>query len=113
MQEKGPTVPVTDARIQEAADLLRAAAHPRRIVLFGSHARGDARPDSDADFLVVLAGTPDRRSEMVRLRHVLRPLRIPVDVVVVSERDVDDWADVPGTLIWAALREGRVLHDAV
>jgi len=106
------TVPVTEARIQEAARLLRAAAGHGRIVLFGSHARGDARADSDADFLVVLPEGVDRRSEMVRLRRALRPLRIPVDVVVVSERDVRDWGEVPGTLIWAALREGRVLLDA-
>lgn len=67
------------------------AAHPERIILFGSHARGDAREDSDLDFLVVEAQMEDRARERVRLRCALRPLRIPVDALVHSTEDVACW----------------------
>ena len=48
---------------------------------------------------------------MVRLTDVLRPLRIPVDVIVVSSKTFDDWADTPGTVIYAAAREGRMYSE--
>jgi len=92
--------------------LAALAADPIKIVLFGSRARGDAQPDSDFDFLVVERNPRDRHAEMVRLGRALRPLRMPFDVVVVSERYAEDWGGVEGTLVHSALTEGRVLHAA-
>ncbi|MFI5003770.1 MAG: nucleotidyltransferase domain-containing protein [Solirubrobacterales bacterium] len=92
--------------------LAAAAKNPVKVVLFGSHARGDAGPDSDLDFLVVERDVGDRHAEMVRLGRELRPLGVPVDVVVVSERYAEDWGGVEGSMIHAALTEGRVLHAA-
>jgi predicted nucleotidyltransferase len=92
--------------------LAAAAKNPVKVVLFGSHARGDAGPDSDLDFLVVERDLSDRHAEMVRLGRELRPLGIPVDVVVVSERYAEDWEGVEGSMVHAALTEGRVLHAA-
>jgi predicted nucleotidyltransferase len=104
---------VSEATLQEAARLLRdAAPNAARILVFGSYARGDASPDSDVDLLVIESGNIDRRAEMVRLRRVLSPLRIPVDVLVVSAKEVEEWGHLPGTALYPALREGRVLHDA-
>lgn len=92
--------------------LAAAAKNPVKVVLFGSYARGDAGPDSDLDFLVVERDVGDRHAEMVRLGRELRPLGIPVDVVVVSERYAEDWEGVEGSMVHAALTEGRVLHAA-
>ena len=75
---------IDQARINQAVALLVDAAHPGRIVLFGSHARGDAREDSDLNFLVIQAHVENRAGEVVRLRRVLRSLRIAVDIVVYS-----------------------------
>src|SRR5437868_6362144 len=47
--------------------LASAARQPARVLLFGSHARGDAGADSDLDFLVIERDVPDRHAEMVRL----------------------------------------------
>jgi predicted nucleotidyltransferase len=98
--------------IDEAARLLTAAAPGVRVLLFGSHARGDAGPDSDVDLLVVEPRVPDRFAEVVRLQRVLAPLRLPAHLVVVSEAHVQEWGDVAGTMLHDALREGRALAQA-
>jgi predicted nucleotidyltransferase len=98
-----------DELIAEAGRRLAAAAPRARIVLFGSHARGDADPDSDLDFLVIEPDVTDRHMESVRLRRVLRGLGTPADVIVVGPEHVDEWAGVQGTIFHEALREGRVL----
>ena len=92
--------------------LLDAAPVGSKVILFGSHARGDARPDSDLNFLVIEPRVADHRQEMVRLHHVLQPLRVPADVLVTTEADFQEWHDTPGTVFYEAAKEGRVF-DAI
>lgn len=75
-------------------------------------ARGEARPDSDLDLLVIEpAEITKRRAESARLRRELRGLEVALDVVVVSAKHVDKWGSVSGTMVNEALREGRVLVE--
>jgi len=87
--------------------LLQAAPPGSWVILFGSHARGDARPDSDLDFLVIEPTLARRHEEMVRLREALRPLRIPVDVLVTSRERFEYWRQTPNTVYFDAANEGR------
>jgi predicted nucleotidyltransferase len=67
-----------DADIEKAArTLAETAGSPVRVILFGSHARGDARVGSNLDFLVIEPDVPDRHAEMVRLRSALHDLPAP------------------------------------
>ncbi len=99
-------------KIAAAAKVLVDAAHPLKIVLFGSYAQGTPTEDSDLDLLVIERSLPNKLDEMVRLRRLLRPLRIPVDVLVYSEDEVREWGHLPGTTLYWALREGKILHEA-
>jgi predicted nucleotidyltransferase len=95
--------------IAEAARRLSAAAPNARVILFGSYARGDAGPDSDLDFLVVEPSVDDAAEESVRLRRTLRGLGLFADVIVVSEREAEQWRGVRGSLIHSAFSEGRAI----
>jgi len=100
---------VDEAVIREAGRRLAAATPRARVILFGSHARGEAGPHSDLDFLVVEPVVEAGGEESVRLRRTLRGLGIAADILVVSEREAEEWRDVRGSVIHAALSEGREL----
>jgi predicted nucleotidyltransferase len=103
---------ISEQTINQAAMLLGEAAKPARVILFGSYARGDAGESSDLDFLVVEPTLQDKFGEMVRLRQVLRPLRVPVDVLVCSQAEVNQQQHACSTAVYWALREGKVLYDS-
>jgi predicted nucleotidyltransferase len=101
---------IDENTIRKAVELLQQAAPGSTVIVFGSCARGDADEDSDLDVLVVEPEVTSRLDEMVRLRDVLRPLGIPADVLVVSKKTFEDWADTPNTIVYEAAQEGRVFH---
>jgi predicted nucleotidyltransferase len=92
--------------------LADAASAPARVILFGSHARGDADEGSDFDFLVIEKEVDDRLAEAVKLRRALRGLGVPVDVIVMDEALVERRSKVRGTMVDRALREGRVVAES-
>lgn len=100
---------VDDAVIAEAGRRLLEAAPEARIILFGSHARGDAGQHSDLDLLVIEPSVENPARESVRLRRALGDLVLAADVIVASEARVRQWRDVRGSVIHAALSEGREL----
>jgi predicted nucleotidyltransferase len=99
-----------DAVIAEAGRRLLQAAPPNtRVILFGSAARGDTNEHSDLDFLVIEPSAENAARESVRLRRTLDGMLVAADIIVVSEERVREWRDVYGTVIHAALGEGREL----
>lgn len=101
---------INETMIDEAGRRLSEAAPPgSRVVLFGSHARGEADSHSDLDFLVIEPEVENAALESVRLRRALSDLLIPMDIVVASERRVEEWRDVWGSIIHSALVDGREL----
>jgi predicted nucleotidyltransferase len=99
--------------IDQAGKLLAEAAGAKStVILFGSHARGDARADSDVDFLVIEPVVENRHEEWERLRRTLKDFPTPVDIVVLDEKRAERRAKVPGTMVHHALRDGQVLVHA-
>lgn len=88
------------------------AVHPKRIILFGSAARGQMGPDSDYDLLVVMPDGSPRRSTAQRLYGSFWGLGASKDFVVATENDLLEQKDEVGSVIKAALEEGRTLYDA-
>ncbi len=111
------------SREMQAADLAIAvklkdqilaadSARVSRIILFGSRARGDARPDSDYDLLVIVrdANRAEVREYHRRLYDVLRGLGVTAEPWVMTEQEFEETRSVIGGLAYPASTEGVVLH---
>jgi predicted nucleotidyltransferase len=84
--------------------------HPDRIILFGSQARGEGRPDSDLDLLVILPQVDDARATRSAIHKRLLDVPIPRDVVVTTPAKVERYGDLVGTILRPALREGVTIY---
>ena len=98
--------------LREAVARVVKLFHPRRVVLFGSHAWGHPQPDSDFDLLVLVRGVDDVRGLAGRIRGALRGIPAAFDIVVRDEEAWRKWAQTPLTLEYRVEHNGRVLHDA-
>jgi predicted nucleotidyltransferase len=90
-------------------EILNACPAGTSVILFGSRARRDHRKTSDVDLMVIEPEVPSRITEAARLARVIRHLRLPLDLIVVSHADFEAWKDVPGSVFHEAAREGQVL----
>jgi len=96
----------------ELLDPVVAFFRPRRVILFGSRARGDFGPDSDIDLLVVV--DDDTPAEKVTLRagfESRRGYHEPVDVIPVRESTFRENSQIAGTLSRAAVLDGIVVYE--
>lgn len=97
------------------ADIVRRivrVAHPERIILFGSAARGEAGPGSDVDLLVIKPGRYHRGRLTEDIYLSLIGAGRAVDVIVITPEDIERYQDVPGLVIGSALREGQTIYAA-
>ena len=87
------------------------ALRPRRIVMFGSRARGDERPDSDLDLMVemVTKDSPAQRSRAIDALFGLR--RWAMDVIVYTPEEVEEQRRYRNSLIRVIESEGKVLYE--
>jgi len=101
---------LNDTLLTEITQRIVTVSDQQQIILFGSQARGDARPDSDLDLLVIKDEVASPRAEAARIYRVLAGLSTPVDVVVARSDYVRRHRDIVGSIVRPALREGRVLY---
>jgi predicted nucleotidyltransferase len=97
-------------RIQEMVDRIVRRFGPERVILFGSHARGEGGDESDVDLLVVMPVRGSRRRVRLAIRRALHDIPMPKDIIVTTPEDFEWRKDVVGTIERPAAREGEVLY---
>jgi len=95
-----------------AEEVARAGLVLRQVLLFGSRARGEARPDSDWDFLIIVdrkLERPLRLSLETRIGVRLVLARMPADVLILSEEEFESQKGDTGYIAYYAAKENMVL----
>ena len=96
--------------IREMVDRIVREFRPERIILFGSHARGEGGPHSDVDLLVVMQVKGSRRQARLAIRRALHDIPMPKDIVVTTPEDFEWRKEVAGTIERPAAQQGEVLY---
>ena len=99
------------ALMDEIVRRIVATVHPHKIVLFGSRARGDARQNSDIDLLVIADSNEPRHRRPRVLYGALSDILLPMDIVVYTPDEVEEWSEVRQAFVTTAVREGRSLYE--
>lgn len=106
---------MTEARIHDVLEAMvrRIASRfrPEKIILFGSHARGEYRGDSDVDLLIVMHVDGSRRQKANEIDLALADRLVPMDLLVVTPDQFERQKDAIGTIVHQAAREGTVLYE--
>ncbi|HUT55440.1 MAG TPA: nucleotidyltransferase domain-containing protein [bacterium] len=90
---------------------IRKQGPVQRVVLFGSRARGEARPGSDFDILVIKESDEPRHRRSIPYYEAVADLPVEVEIVIYTPEEVMDWSQVPEAFVTTALREGKVLYE--
>jgi uncharacterized protein len=106
-----PSAPLNGDLIADLVRRIVEAAHPEKIIIFGSRAREQARPDSDFDVLVIKESDEPGYRRDAALYLALAGLNAPVDVLTYTPEEIRDWSAVPQAFVTTALREGKVVYE--
>lgn len=104
---------VKELNLDEITKRLIDLYQPMEIFLYGSHAWGAPSKDSDIDLCIVLKDSD--KSQADRIRDGLRALegiRIPIDLLVLTENEIEDRKEHPSTLIFKIIHQGKKLYAA-
>lgn len=99
---------------QQAVELvsqrMRALFDVRKILLFGSRARGGSKPDSDYDVLVIADTDVPFLERQGLARMALGPRDFAIDLLIYTPSEAAKAAAILGSAIYWAEREGRVVY---
>lgn len=101
---------IPEEKVNEVVERIVSNVNPEKIILFGSYAEGNPNEDSDLDILVVKKMDLPRHMRSREIRKYLRGIKVPIDLLVYSQDEIDELKDNKHTFISKALKNGRVLY---
>ncbi|PYJ49807.1 MAG: hypothetical protein DME87_08250 [Verrucomicrobia bacterium] len=98
------------SEIQVLANNIAREFRPEKIILFGSHARGDARPDSDVDLMVIMPRDGKEHYQQAAEIHLKCHPGFPIEVLVRTREEFEERLAMRDWFMRDIVREGKVLH---
>jgi len=102
---------ITKNQINEVVNRIVENYFPERIILFGSYAYGNPTKDSDLDLLIVKDSNIPRYKRGREVRKYLRGLKVPIDLMVYTNEEIQKWRDVRTAFITGIMKKGKILYD--
>lgn len=102
---------ITEDQIHEVVGRIVAGVDPDKVILFGSYAYGKPNRDSDLDLLIIKETDKPRYKRGREVRKHLRGMKIPLDIVVYTQEEIREFAEVETSFIAQVVKEGRVLYE--
>jgi predicted nucleotidyltransferase len=100
----------SDPVVKRVVKIIAEAIHPQKIILFGSRAKGTARPDSDLDLVIIYAGEKSKRQVKLDIHRLLEPASFPMDLFVLSPEEMLRQRHVANTLAREVAERGVTVY---
>jgi predicted nucleotidyltransferase len=109
LEELAPTQDKVDLAVNVAVGI----AHPTRVILFGSWARGESRWNSDVDLAVLLPDSAEPGIGEIRrkLRRKLDEIPMTIDLVVATEGFAENLRTSVNSIYHQIFRDGQVAYE--
>lgn len=111
-------VPTINDRKRIPNSVIRAMTHqiatqfkPQKIILFGSYARGNPRPDSDVDLLIIIDAPLNERKQSLQIRRSLGVL-FGLDLIVHTPKRLAQRLKMGDSFLQDVVKEGKVLYES-
>ena len=101
--------------VAEMTSVIVKTINPQQIILFGSQATAQAGPNSDYDFLIIededSANNQSRRQKLGQLWRLLARFKVPKDILIFNQDEVEFWRDSTNHIVARAVREGILIYE--
>lgn len=101
---------ISQEKINEVIDRIVKNINPEKIILFGSYASGNPSEDSDLDILIVKEMKMPRYRRTREVKKHLGGMKIPIDVIVYTKKEIKKWEDTKTAFINQAIKQGKLLY---
>ena len=99
-------------QIKILAETLTTKFGVKRIIIFGSHAYGKTNQESDIDVCVITDLMSERKIDVIRemRRELIDVISNPLDILVYSEAEFNERANLSNTLEFKILTDGTCVY---
>ena len=98
--------------LRQVTDQIVDGVHPKKIILFGSHAFGKPNKDSDVDLLVVMQSRKKPAERVVDVSKTLRFYPFPMDILVRTPQELKKRIRLGDVFFREILTKGKVLYES-
>ncbi|KAF0134111.1 MAG: nucleotidyltransferase domain-containing protein [Candidatus Saganbacteria bacterium] len=102
---------IIEEELRNISQRIAKRINPKRLILFGSRAAGQAKPDSDIDLCVIEDNMVDKSEEFIKIRKVLEDSIIPLDILIFNKNEFDKRKDIWGTVQYEIDKNGKILYE--
>ena len=106
---KHPRIPMQ--AIHAVVKQIAEKFQPDKIILFGSYAYGQPRPESDVDLLVVMDTPLRSRQQRLEISRALSPRPFPLDIVIRTPKQLKERVAIGDPFLLEITNRGKVLYE--
>ncbi len=97
--------------LKKAIKVIVRVAEPDKIILFGSHVKGNSKPESDYDLLVLKKGVKKQRALVQKIYLNFKDIGAPIDVIVADLEKFEELKNDPYLIYFEAANNGRMVYE--
>ncbi len=97
--------------IEQIKETIIQHAHPKKIILFGSFAKGIPGPDSDLDLLIIKESSLRRDERAKQIHKLFKPYPYPMDILVYTPQEVLKYQKIKNSFISQIIDQGKVIYE--